>query len=133
MEGLRVTVIGHGNTKNKQNSEGEWSFWDRAEIMKKLDTKLITTEECSIAHEKDPTQNAPILEGQNLCTEALQGQDSCAGDSGGPLMTANKTGRGQWFQVGLVSWGLTKCGTEGVPGVYTNVRTYLKWILDHIE
>ena len=62
-----------------------------------------------------------------------KGQDSCAGDSGGPLMTANKTARGQWFQVGVVSWGLTKCGTEGVPGVYTNVRTYLKWILDHIE
>ena len=41
--------------------------------MKKLDTKLITTEECSIAHEKDPNPNAPILEGQNLCTEALAG------------------------------------------------------------
>jgi secreted trypsin-like serine protease len=61
------------------------------------------------------------------------GQDSCGGDSGGPLMTRNKTGKGQWFQVGLVSWGLRKCGTKGVPGVYTNVRTYLKWILDHIE
>ena len=25
IEGLRVTVVGHGNTKNKQNSEGVWS------------------------------------------------------------------------------------------------------------
>ena len=48
-------------------------------------------------------------------------------------MTANKTGRGQWYQVGLVSWGLKKCGTKGVPGVYTNVKSYLNWILDHIE
>ena len=39
-----------------------------------------------------------------------------------------------WTQIGIVSWGVIDCGAEeGVPGVYTNVRHYLTWILDHIE
>ena len=61
-------------------------------------------------------------------------EDSCGGDSGGPLMTAKFTNKiKRWIQIGVVSWGPTRCGAKGKPGVYTNVQHYLKWILDNID
>jgi trypsin len=50
-----------------------------------------------------------------LCAGGVQGQDSCNGDSGGPL-----TYGGQ--QIGIVSWGSTNCG-DPVPAVYANVAS----------
>ena len=39
--------------------------------------------------------------------------------------------RKYWTHIGLVSWGV-ECETPGIPGVYTNVQHYLKWILDNL-
>lgn len=51
-------------------------------------------------------------------------QDSCNGDSGGPM--TRLIGK-QRVLVGLVSWG-RGCGIPGVPGIYTRVAAYLPWI-----
>ncbi|KAL4112622.1 hypothetical protein QTP88_016371 [Uroleucon formosanum] len=62
----------------------------------------------------------------NLCAASYEGgKDSCKGDSGGPLLVQRQDGR--WTNVGVVSWGI-KCGGIGIPGVYTKVTSYLKWI-----
>ncbi|XP_050330367.1 putative trypsin-6 [Bactrocera neohumeralis] len=47
-------------------------------------------------------------------------RDSCAGDSGGPLICDEQV-------VGIVSFGIG-CGTPGYPGFYTNVYRYLDWV-----
>lgn len=52
--------------------------------------------------------------------------DSCAGDSGGPLMYVDPHTE-TWTIAGVVSFGPNSCG-NGIPGVYTRVDRYLDWI-----
>lgn len=51
-------------------------------------------------------------------------QDSCSGDSGGPLFEEESQ-----TLLGIVSWGPYPCADEDSPyGVYTNVFNYVDWI-----
>ena len=62
------------------------------------------------------------------------GEDSCGGDSGGPLMLEQKNqGRKNFTIVGTVSWGLTECGQRSMPGIYADVAYFLEWILNNID
>ena len=36
------------------------------------------------------------------------------------------------LQVGVVSFGPRRCGTRGVPAIYTRVESYVTWILDSL-
>ncbi|XP_065078770.1 CLIP domain-containing serine protease B15-like [Ochlerotatus camptorhynchus] len=60
-----------------------------------------------------------------LCIGGREGEDSCRGDSGGPLMREHGLVN---YQIGIVSFGAYKCGTKGHPGVYTKLIDYLDWI-----
>ena len=72
-----------------------------------------------------------------MCAGGEDGKDSCVGDSGSALMREKKSknilSKGLHELIGVVSFGPRKCGTEGVPGVYTRVRSYLDWILDNVR
>ena len=52
------------------------------------------------------------------------------GDSGGPLL--HHSYDGSWTILGVVSFGY-KCGTPGVPGIYTRVSYYLNWIFNAMD
>lgn len=67
----------------------------------------------------------------NLCAASYEGgKDACQGDSGGPLLMQQSNGR--WITIGVVSWGIS-CGDKDQPGVYTNVASYLGWILSNTK
>jgi len=125
--GAYVTVAGWGWVKQGIELGNQ---------LQKLVTKVMPYAKCQQAH-KDymhPQPPSPVLEANNVCAGGEEGKDSCGGDSGGPLIIERKKAnkpRKSWTQIGLVSWGV-ECGTPGVPGVYTNVQHYLKWILDHL-
>lgn len=67
------------------------------------------------------------LSEDQLCIGGSEGQDSCRGDSGGPL--TRQYGLVNYL-IGVVSFGAYKCGTKDHPGVYTNVGNFLDWIED---
>lgn len=71
---------------------------------------------------------------KQLCAGGVNQQDSCTGDSGGPLMgeyTSDSTFK--TIQYGVVSLGPKYCGVEGFPTLYTRIDKYVGWILDNIN
>lgn len=65
------------------------------------------------------------LTDDQLCIGGKQGEDSCRGDSGGPLMRQDGL---ITYQIGIVSFGAYQCGTKNHPGVYTKLIDYLDWV-----
>jgi trypsin len=67
----------------------------------------------------------PIDDASQLCIGSKRaGEDSCQGDSGGPVIA----GEGAAMRlVGLVSYG-DGCGRKDIPGVYSRVSWFAKWI-----
>ncbi|GBM31891.1 Clotting factor B, partial [Araneus ventricosus] len=65
--------------------------------------------------------NRGVSEGL-LCAAFLEGgKDTCAGDSGGPMMFLSEDDR--WYLVGVVSFGIS-CAEPGFPAGYTRVTEY---------
>ena len=94
---------------------------------------MISSEQCARVF-ADRT-GARLGRGQ-LCAGGDRGRDSCEGDSGGPLMRREQLDPDdftRYYLLGLVSFGAKRCGSESLPGVYTDITAYLDWILDNIE
>ncbi|XP_076679470.1 trypsin-1-like [Andrena cerasifolii] len=89
---------------------------------------LIDLVTCKSAIEK-LTGNSPLHE-TNVCSGPLTGgYSACSGDSGGPLVL-NQNGKTEL--IGIVSWGIVPCGTQGAPSVYTKVSAFVDWIQTNI-
>lgn len=67
------------------------------------------------------------LADSHLCAgELAGGEDSCSGDSGGPLLLSSQ---GQDTLIGVVSYGFG-CAQPDNLGVYTSVPSFLSWIAE---
>jgi secreted trypsin-like serine protease len=121
-----LIVAGFGLTDN----ESGLSPFDTAEgargraatpILQEVRQPLVDASACR-------TALGPIAPGlaSQICAGATKGQDSCAGDSGGPI--ARQDADGCPVAVGLVSYGDRTCAKQGVPGVYTRLSSFAAWI-----
>ena len=106
-----------------------------ADKLQHIRLHIFDSEKCKNVYEEVGALNRTL----QLCVGGEENKDSCGGDSGSPLMTARTSSEGiislegTWKVIGVVSFGPTRCGMKGVPGVYTRVRHYIDWILDSVK
>lgn len=81
-----------------------------------------------------PPEARPLKPSQ-ICANGKKKEDSCKGDSGGPLMNTTQVKDDlRTYQIGVVSFGSARvCGNAELPTMYTRVDYYLRWIVDNIE
>jgi prostatin (serine protease 8) len=108
--GDSVTVIGLGLTQD----DGE-----DAEVLQEAELKIIDDETCDAMYDGD-------IHRKSMLCAADESQDSCNGDSGGPLILLGESPADD-VQVGVVSWG-EGCGDQAYPGVYADVAYTKGWI-----
>ncbi|XP_072749673.1 melanization protease 1-like [Anoplolepis gracilipes] len=71
---------------------------------------------------------------QQMCAGGVVGEDSCGGDSGGPLMKVQSlNGPPRYYFIGIVSFGAKACGSFTTPAIYSKVAAYIPWILQNIS
>lgn len=76
---------------------------------------------------------ANVSENQQMCVGGVPGEDSCGGDSGGPLMKVESlNGPPKYYFIGIVSFGATSCGASKTPAVYSKIAMYTTWILNNM-
>lgn len=95
-----------------------------------LTVPVTNTKECAQLY-----NNIADVGDTQICAGGTIGEDSCGGDSGGPLMTIEaKNGRPPaYYLLGVVSFGTTICASTVQPGIYTKMAKYLPWVLDTIR
>ncbi|XP_069688618.1 venom protease-like [Periplaneta americana] len=98
-------------------------------ILQTIKLPIVENEECEIAFKQyaeiGPTQ---------MCVGGQVGQDSCGGDSGGPLMKVETLeGPPRYYLLGVVSFGAKRCGATTMPGVYTRISDYMNWVMDNMH
>ncbi|KAG8307794.1 hypothetical protein J6590_013491 [Homalodisca vitripennis] len=98
-------------------------------VLLTLNVPIKTQFICELAY----SGRSEIIDRQ-MCAGGVVGQDSCSGDSGGPLMAPfSMDAPPRYFIIGIVSFGPKKCANTNTPGVYTKVSEYMTWILDNIK
>ncbi|XP_055327030.1 venom protease-like [Sitodiplosis mosellana] len=103
-----------------------------SEQLQKVVLELFTQRECNQTYSNEIGRQ--LSRGIDVETQLCAGshdsrKDTCQGDSGGPIQTYHARVSCMYTLVGVTSFGKV-CGTQGTPGVYTRVYTYLQWIED---
>ena len=84
--------------------------------------------DCKIAYTQASTN---IEENSQICAGIGQ-IDTCAGDSGGPMLSNELSPLKRYSVIGITSFGVT-CADANFPGVYTRVDNYLDWIVQNMQ
>ncbi|KAJ8880945.1 hypothetical protein PR048_017418 [Dryococelus australis] len=120
---IPLSVAGWGG-RNKYGDE-------KSDYLMKAVLWLTDRESCSRFHKGNPLLRKGVTDSM-LCAHDQRGiQDTCHGDSGGPLQLLAHDDRDIYYIAGVTIIGSTICGGP-TPSVYTRVFNYLTWIEDNV-
>jgi secreted trypsin-like serine protease len=105
-------------------------------VLLEVEVPVMPQEQCaSVYSRSSASYRRPIrIASSQICAGGVNAQDSCGGDSGGPLIFKGEVNlRPRFVQYGIVSFGPRSCGIKGIPGVYTKVAFYVDWILSNMK
>ncbi|XP_026808326.1 serine protease snake-like [Rhopalosiphum maidis] len=113
--------------------------WGRTDTAESVSSKLlkvsintIPTKQCDQSYlymaNRNQKLSRGIVDDLMLCTGNPEGgNDTCTGDSGGPIQIIHNKYMCMYSQIGITSFSGVYCGTD-TPGVYTRVSNYISWI-----
>ncbi|OQV21707.1 putative Serine proteinase stubble [Hypsibius exemplaris] len=117
-----TTILGWG--KEEENN----TVYDLPDSLQAVTVPIINKAECARYFAGQGLVD--LIGQQHICAGSDEGgRDACQGDSGGPMLLENPDGR--FELLGIISWGFG-CGEPHVPGVYTNIFNYRRWIIDTV-
>lgn len=100
-------------------------------ILKKIELPIMPRDQCQTALRSTRLGRRFKLHTSFICAGGEKGRDTCKGDGGSPLMCPIPGTVNQYYQAGMVAWGIG-CGEDGIPGVYVNVPMFRAWIDEHL-
>jgi secreted trypsin-like serine protease len=108
-EGTSAKLYGWGRTSSTSQ--------DISETLKSATLTVHSDSTCTTAY------GSLYIKGHMICAGTQSGSDTgtkaaCNGDSGGPLVVNNRI-------VGVVSWGVANCVSQGKYSVFSKVSTYI--------
>lgn len=114
---------------------GQTEKWFNSNIKMKVDLPLVDKDQCQNIYRRRRVSARRTISDFQLCAGGEPNKDTCAGDSGGPLMAIEDDEKWipRWTCFGVVSYGPKDCGTLNLPGVYSNVAEYLPWIISNLK
>ena len=127
IEDSGLQVIGWGRTESTDQENSRLNIFP--DILQKAILRIVPNYICSSHYVNMGSRlvvtSAMLCAGDFMNEEYHHNrQDSCEGDSGGPLLIRNPDNAELTYQIGIVSWG-SGCGKN--PGVYTNIQSFLDW------
>lgn len=118
----RSRCVASGWGKNVFGKEGKYQV-----ILKKINLPMVPFSQCQNALRTTRLGNRFQLSNTFVCAGGEPNQDTCKGDGGSPLLCPVNGSMNQYYQSGIVAWGIG-CGENQIPGVYVNVAKFRNWI-----
>ncbi|CAH0728371.1 unnamed protein product, partial [Brenthis ino] len=94
-------------------------------LKRKVSLNTVSSDICHTIYSEIPEEFFETL----ICAGGVEGKDTCSGDSGGSLVKmVTEDYEKNWYLFGITSTGPKRCGSEGMPGIYTRITSYMDWI-----